>query len=68
MNFITKLLIIILCFFLPALVAAQRSSAPAQAPQRDPQAIAILQQAVAAMASMETGFTLPSALRRTVCN
>ena len=52
MNFITKLLIIILCFFLPALVAAQRSSAPAQAPQRDPQAIAILQQAVAAMASM----------------
>jgi hypothetical protein len=37
--------------FLSGFVAAQESSAPTQAPQRDPQAVAVLQQAVATMAT-----------------
>jgi hypothetical protein len=51
MHSLAKLLLVSFSFFLPAFVGAQQSSGPTQAPQRDPQAIALLQQAVAAMAS-----------------
>jgi hypothetical protein len=49
MHSLAKLLFVSFSFFLPVFVAAQQSSAPTQTPQRDPQAVTILQAAVGAM-------------------
>lgn len=52
MNSTVKLFVNSFSCLLPTILAAQQSSPPAtQTPQRDPQAIALLQQTVAAMAS-----------------